>query len=69
MRMRLPFDIVMADKKCNSAGLQIADLVARPIGRRLLDPKQPNRAFELLEPKFRRSPRGRIEGWGLKIFP
>lgn len=65
----LPFDIVMADKKCNSAGLQIADLVARPIGRRILDPKQPNRAYEILEKKFRRSPRGKIDGWGLKVFP
>ncbi|HEX8243025.1 MAG TPA: DUF3800 domain-containing protein [Longimicrobium sp.] len=69
LNMRLPFEIVLADKKCNSAGLQIADLVARPIGRWLLNPKQPNRAFDLLQPKFRRSPRGKIEGWGLKIFP
>ncbi|HYH82743.1 MAG TPA: DUF3800 domain-containing protein [Longimicrobium sp.] len=66
---RLPFEIVMADKKCNSAGLQIADLVARPIGRKTLDPKQPNRAYDLILPKFRRSPAGRIEGWGLEVFP
>lgn len=59
----------MADKKCDSAGLQIADLVARPIGRRILDPTQPNRAYEIIEKKFRRSPRGKIEGWGLKVFP
>lgn len=28
----LPFDIVFADKKTNLAGLQLADLVARPVG-------------------------------------
>jgi hypothetical protein len=66
---RLPFEIVMADKKCNSAGLQIADLVARPIGRKILNPAQPNRAYDILQAKFRRSPGGKIEGWGLKVFP
>lgn len=66
---RLPFDIVMCDKRCNSAGLQLADLVARPIGRRILDRTQPNRAFDILERKFRRDPAGRIRGWGLKVFP
>jgi len=59
----------MADKKCNSAGLQVADLVARPIGRKILAPGQPNRAYDILQRKFRRSPSGRIEGWGLKVFP
>src|SRR5262249_6095491 len=69
LRQPLPFEIVMADKRCNSAGLQLADLVARPIGRMILNPKQPNRAYELIHPKFRRSPNGRVEGWGLKVFP
>jgi hypothetical protein len=66
---RLPFEIVMADKKCYSPGLQIADLVARPIGRKLLDPAQPNRAYDILGRKFRRSPAGKVAGWGLKVFP
>jgi hypothetical protein len=35
------FEIVFADKKTNSAGLQLADLTARPIGRHVLDPAQP----------------------------
>ena len=62
-------NFVVADKKCNAPGLQIADLVARPIGRKLLDPAQPNRAYDILERKFRRSPQGKIGGWGLKVFP
>jgi hypothetical protein len=59
----------MCDKKCNSPGLQLADLVARPIGRKVLQPHQPNRAYDILQAKFRRSPDGTLFGWGLKVFP
>lgn len=48
----LPFSLVMANKQANSAGLQLADPVARPIGIHHLRPTQPNRAFETLEKKF-----------------
>ena len=65
----LPFELVFADKKANLAGLQLADLVARPIGLHILRPGQPNRAFEIIEGKFRRSPQGSLDGWGLKCFP
>lgn len=65
----LPLQIIFADKKINSSGLQIADLVAHPIGRHILKPEQPNRAYDVIEPKFRRSPGGRTQGYGLKIFP
>lgn len=63
------FEIMIADKKVNSAGLQIADLTARPIGLSMLRPKQPNRAFDILERKFHRRQDGRIQGYGLKCFP
>lgn len=67
---RMPnLDIRFMDKKHNSAGLQVADLVAHPIGRHIISPAQPNRAFELIRPKFRDGPRGQIEGYGLKTFP
>ena len=62
-------DIVFAGKQTNSAGLQLADMVARPIGRHVLAPQQPNRAFEILEPKLRRDDRGRVQGYGLKCYP
>ncbi|HET7462133.1 MAG TPA: DUF3800 domain-containing protein [Longimicrobium sp.] len=65
----LPFAAVMCDKRCNSAGLQLADLVARPIGRKVLDPAQPNRAYDILSARFRRDRRGDVRGWGLKVFP
>jgi hypothetical protein len=62
-------DIVMASKKVNSAGLQLADMVARPIGRHLLNSGQSNRAYDILNGKFRRSRAGQIKGWGLKVYP
>jgi|ERR1700730_2183571 len=62
-------DIRFMDKKHNSTGLQLADLVAHPIGRHVIKPDQPNRAFDILEPKFRRGPEGQVKGYGLKKFP
>lgn len=43
---------VFASKMANSAGLQLADLLARPIGLSYLRPEQPNRAFEVIRPKL-----------------
>lgn len=63
------FDIHFVDKKANLPGLQIADLIARPIGRHVLKPDQPNRAYDIIEPKLRRGPTGQLSGFGLKIFP
>ena len=48
----LPFDIVFADKKTNLAGLQLADLVARPVGLNYIRPAQANQAFDVLKRKF-----------------
>lgn len=62
-------DIVFADKKTNSAGLQFADLTARPIGLHVLRPDQPNRAFDIIRHKFRSDSNGVVLGRGLKIFP
>ena len=70
----LPFQLVFADKKSNLAGLQLADLVARPVGLSYLRPSQANQAFELLKPKFycaggRRHVGARYEGYGLLLHP
>jgi hypothetical protein len=65
----LPYDLVMIDKKANSTGLQIADLIARPIGIKTLRPNQINRAYDIIEKKLRKSTKGEVKGWGLKIFP
>lgn len=70
----LPFNIIFADKKVNSSGLQLADLVARPIGMQVLRPTQENRAFDVLKSKFycsggREAVGKGFENWGLKIYP
>ena len=70
----LPFDVVFADKKTNLAGLQLADLVERPVGINHLRPTQPNQAFDLLRSKFYcaggRMQLGRdYDGVGLMVHP
>lgn len=50
--IQLPFDVLFADKKVMSSGLQLADLVARPVGLSILRPEQANRAFDVLKYKF-----------------
>lgn len=70
----LPFNIIFADKKVNSAGLQLADLVARPVGMSVLRPTQENRAFDVLKKKFycsggREKAGEGFENWGLKVYP
>lgn len=66
---KLPFQLVFASKLTNMAGLQIADLAAYPIARHLIDPKAKNPAYDVIEPRIRRSPKGVVDGWGLKSFP
>jgi hypothetical protein len=71
---QLPFQIVFASKQVNSAGLQLADLVARPIGLSVHRPNQTNRSFEVLKRKFycaggRKNVGNGYENYGLKIFP
>ena len=70
----LPFDIVFADKKTNLTGLQLADLVARPVGLSYIRPAQVNQAFELLKRKFfcdggRERVGSGYENVGLLIYP
>jgi hypothetical protein len=69
LRRQLPFSLAMVPKAANSAGLQLTDLMARPVGLKHLRPDQPNRAYDIIAAKFRRSPSGKIEGWGLKRLP
>ena len=68
-RDNLPFEFVIADKRGNSTGLQLADLVARPLGLRVFRPEQRNRTWETLKGKLRRSPDGDVDGYGLQVYP
>ncbi|MGB5793826.1 DUF3800 domain-containing protein [Poseidonibacter sp.] len=67
--IQLPFEIIMANKMSNSAGLQLADLVARPIGLSIFKPNQENRAYEIIKKKFHTKTNGEFNGVGLKVFP
>ena len=46
------FRPVFVPKAANSVGLQLADMIARPIALSYLRPDQPNRAFEVIRPKL-----------------
>ncbi len=49
----MDWEPVFAPKACNSSGLQLADLVARPLGLQSLRPLQPNRAFDIMRSKIK----------------
>lgn len=71
---KLPFVMLFSDKKAMSSGLQLADLVARPIGLHVLRPEQNNQAYNILTKKFfcsgGREQLGKdFKGLGLKIIP
>lgn len=68
------FEPLFVDKKTNSIGLQIADLVCYPIGRKVLDPLRKNQAFDIIEPKLvgnliTEENNLDFPGIGMKIFP
>ena len=62
------FELVIADKKTNSEGLQLADLMARPIGLHALRPDQPNRAVGVTLQKIAKGREG-IGGSDLVRIP
>ena len=64
-----PLRIVIADKKTNSEGLQLADLTARPAGLSVLRPAQPNRAWDVLKAKLFAGQHNCVSGNGIKVFP
>lgn len=63
------FDIVFASKLANSTGLQIADMIARPLALHAFRPEQDNRAYPLIADKLWKGPTGRAQLAGLKMFP
>lgn len=68
-RASLPLRFMVADKKTNSEGLQLADLTARPIGLSVLRPEQANRAWNVLQSKLFAGRHNSVTGNGLKVFP
>lgn len=65
----LPFELIIADKKTNSEGLQFADLAARPLGLSVVRPDQTNRAFQILKRKLHKNDEGEVAGHGFYLYP
>jgi len=67
-------EIKFLSKQDNEIGLQIADLIARPIGvdylnqQNFFDPPKRNPPYEIIWTKFRKQ-NGQVMGFGLKLFP
>ncbi len=59
--------LVFRSKEENEVGLQLADLVATPIGRWYLG-KPPKEDWRIVEQKLRRGPSGYM-GYGLVVLP
>ncbi len=57
------FQIKILPKISNCCGLQLADLVARPIGRHIFDPSQSNRSYDIIRNKIEEG------AHGLRVFP
>ncbi len=58
----MQFEIKFAGKNHNSTGLQLADLLARPIALKTLRPDQANRAYDIIKEKYN-------NGYVNKTFP
>lgn len=61
-------DLRLRSKQDNIAGLQLADLVASPIGRHVIG-KKPKEDFRIVESKLRRNWKGDYKGFGLVVLP
>ena len=62
-------DFRMVAKRDNDVGLQIADLCAYPVARHVLNAEEPYIPFAIIKNKLYCSSDGKIDGYGLKIFP
>ena len=56
-------------KNANSSGLQLADLIAMPIGQSQLIHINSNRSFKIIEKKFVKDKSGNYLNTGLKLYP
>ncbi len=62
-------DFKFYSKKDNIIGLQIADLCAYPLARKILNPTETYIPYNIVKNKIYCNKKGEIRGWGLKIFP
>lgn len=62
-------NFMMQAKRDNDIGIQIADLCAYPIARHVLNSEEPYIPFKIIEGKLRKGTNGKVDGYGLKVFP
>lgn len=48
----IDYELLFATKEHNATGLQLADLIARPVALQVMRPHQPNKAFAIIAEKF-----------------
>jgi hypothetical protein len=53
----------------NSSGLQVADLMARPLAEKVLDPNRSPDRWDIVASKLYDGTKGRRSSYGLKVFP
>lgn len=56
-------------KDTNESGLQIADIVARPIAEKVLEPANTPERWQVVAPKIYDGKQDRRSSYGLKVFP
>lgn len=61
--------ILFIEKSKNISGLQIADLCAYPLGRKVLNPLEENLSFNVIAQKLYDGFQGKPKRYGFKIFP
>ena len=61
--------LLFRKKRDMEIGIEIADICAYPIARRVLYPNEANVAFDVIRSKVRRGSQGKIIGYGIKLFP
>ena len=62
-------DFSMFAKKDNNNGLQVADLCAYPLARHVLNSEEPYIPFAIIKSKLYCNGLGKVDGYGLKVFP
>ena len=66
--IRFDHEATFRSKNMNDNGLQIADLCAYPTAKLILTGTESS-SYMVIKDKFRKSNRGKVEGYGIKIFP
>lgn len=68
-RQQLSPTIEFKTKGENICGLQLVDILARPIAEKVVDPLTPVRRWDAVRAKLYDGEQGRPESYGLKVFP